>query len=197
MELTQDTDPIALALEWVALASETADIPYPDAACLSTVSPDGYPDGRIVLVRNISDAGFAFYTNANSWKGMSLLQYPKATLTFYWQTLGLQLRVTGDVVPVQDDESDEYFATRPRVSQLGAWASAQSETLTSREDLEAAVEEFDQKFDGETVPRPPHWYGFRVVPIRMEFWKEGAFRLHDRFLFVKVNAGWRVARLNP
>lgn len=198
MTFTADLDPMVAAIEWMDDAKTTAQSPYPDAACLCTVSPDGYPEGRIVLVRKASQAGFDFFTNGQSWKGVSLTEYPKATLNFYWESLHRQLRITGDVSPVSDAESDDYFSGRPRISQLGAWASQQSEPLGARETLEAAVARYDAEFKDQPVPRPPHWHGFRVTPIRIEFWIEGPYRLHNRFLYVKTQAGdWRFSRLNP
>ncbi len=198
MTFTPLVDPIETAIDWIAHAKATVASRYPDAACLCTVSPDGYPEGRIVLVRHACADGFDFFTNGQSWKGVSLTEYPKATLNFYWESLDRQLRITGDVSPVSETDSDQYFSGRPRISQLGAWASLQSEPLTSREALEAAVERYDAEFKDRPVPRPPHWFGFRVNPIRIEFWTEGQYRLHNRFLYVKTQAGdWRFSRLNP
>ena len=177
--------------------SRAAGDKYPDAACLSTVLPDGYPDGRMVLVRQISDEGFVFFTNSHSVKGQSLAHEPKASLTFYWVSLGRQLRVTGDIEAVSEGDSDDYFNGRFLISQLGAWASDQSRPVESRDSLLARVEEVRQKYEGAAVPRPPHWIGYRIRPRRIEFWIEGEYRLHDRFEYRRVGAEWGFSRLNP
>ncbi|NBV83975.1 pyridoxamine 5'-phosphate oxidase [bacterium] len=191
-----DIDPIDRSQIWVTDSHRMGD-KYPDAACLSTIRPDGYPDGRMVLVRYISDAGFVFFTNSQSMKGQSVGRIPKASLTFYWRSLGRQLRVHGDVEPVTDQASDDYFNGRFLISQLGAWASEQSRPVASRDYLLQRVEEMRQKFDGGPVPRPPHWIGYCIVPRRIEFWIEGDYRLHDRFEYSRHADGWSFLRLNP
>lgn len=196
MTFSPDSNPIEMATQWVN-DSRSAGDKYPDAACLSTVRPDGYPDGRMVLVRQISNDGFVFFTNSHSVKGQSLALEPKASLTFYWASLGRQLRVTGDIGTVSDGASDDYFNGRFLISQLGAWASDQSRPVESRDFLLARVEEVRQKYEGISVPRPPHWIGYCIRPLRIEFWIEGDYRLHDRFEYRRVGTGWEFARLNP
>ena len=196
MTFSPESNPIEMAMQWVD-DSRAAGDKYPDAACLSTVLSDGYPDGRMVLVRQISDEGFVFFTNSHSVKGQSVAAEPKASLTFYWGSLGRQLRVTGDVDPVSDAASDDYFNGRFLISQLGAWASDQSRPVASREDLLARVEVVRQKYEGTSVPRPPHWIGYCIRPRRIEFWIEGEYRLHDRFEYRRVGAEWEFSRLNP
>ncbi|NBV41342.1 pyridoxamine 5'-phosphate oxidase [bacterium] len=190
-------DVMAVLAEWMETGARDSGSKYPEAACLSTVGIDGYPDGRIVLIRGVSDRGLTFFTNSLSAKGRELAECPKGALTIYWESLGRQIRAVGDVESVSDAESDLYFSNRPRTSRLGAWASRQSEPLVSRDALEAAVAELDQRYEGQEVPRPPHWFGYRLKPIRVEFWQEGDFRLHDRFLYRLQNGRWIGERLNP
>ena len=190
-------DPVSQFQAWFQEANEDDRIPLPEAGCLSTVSPDGYPDGRMVLLKGFESEGFVFYTNLGSAKAEALRAHPKAGLTFHWILQGRQIRITGDVTPTTDEEADEYFVSRPRGSQIGAWASNQSQPLESREALEGRVNELEAKFEGEPVPRPPTWSGFRIRPVRIEFWQEGPFRLHDRFLYRVDAGGWSRDRLNP
>ena len=174
-------------------------IAYPNAVTLATVSPDGEPMARQVLLKDHDPSGYVFYTNYNSQKGQHLAETPKAALNFYWEQLDYQIRIKGRVEKLSADASDAYFATRDRDSQLGAWASDQSTELESREALESAVEDYRQKFDGEDVPRPDHWGGYRVVPNRYEFWRAGAHRLHDRWEFTRASLedAWTRRRLHP
>lgn len=196
MELPSNWDVIAGIQDWIQEASRHPSIQYPDAACLSTLSPLGYPEGRWVLVRLVTPTGLVFFTNHRSHKADSLQHYPKAGLTFYWPVLGRQIRVIGDIEVATPAESDDYFASRPRISQLGAWASQQSQPLDRRETLMQAVADFDQSFVGE-VPRPPHWGGFRLRPIQVEFWQEGDYRLHDRFVYQQDHGTWHGERRYP
>jgi pyridoxamine 5'-phosphate oxidase len=191
-------NPIDQFAAWFAEAEQIASLQFSNAACLSTVDPEGFPDGRIVLLKGFDARGFEFYTNSNSLKGQSLSTTPAAAMTFYWDGLGRQIRIKGEVEMLSAEEADEYFASRPRDSQLGAWASKQSSRLESRELLEARVREFAQKFDGKQVPRPPHWNGYRIKPKRMEFWQLGEHRLHDRFEYLSDTTGaWHRERLYP
>ncbi len=169
----------------------------PEACCLSTVSPEGLPEGRMILLKGADESGFVFYTNLESPKARSLAAHPHAALTFYWQPFRRQVRVLGRVEKVTEDEADAYFHTRPRESRLGAWASLQSEPLDSRETLERRFGEFSKKYEGREVPRPPHWSGYRIVPDEIEFWIERPMRLHDRFLYARSDAGWKITRLYP
>ena len=167
--------------DWIAEAADHPHIRYPDAACLTTLSPDGFPEGRMVLVRDITDTHLVFYTNTQSHKGASLRHHPRAGLTFYWDSLGRQIRVSGTISLVSDAISDAYFASRPRMSQLGAWASQQSTPLPSRDYLIDEVARYDRLYPA-TVPRPPHWQGYALTPLQVEFWQEGEYRLHDRWV---------------
>jgi pyridoxamine 5'-phosphate oxidase len=168
----------------------------PNAMVLATVGADGSPDARFVLVRNVDDRGFDFFTNLASPKGRQLAAVPLACGVFGWLELHRQVRVRGPVVPVEDAEADEYFASRPRESRLGAWASAQSAVLADRASLEAEVQAAAARFPGE-VPRPPHWGGYRIVPVEVEVWQGRPSRLHDRFRYRRAGDGWELDRLSP
>jgi pyridoxamine 5'-phosphate oxidase len=190
-------DPLVQFDRWFEVASAQAGVRMPEAACLSTVDDDGYPDGRIVLLKARDATGFVFYTNLRSAKGRALAARPRASLTFFWESLGRQVRVQGDVERVSDAEADAYFATRPRGSQIGAWASEQSSVLASRDVLLARVAEIEARH-ASAVPRPPHWSGLRIVPRRVEFWQGMPDRLHDRFVYRRVRGGaWTIERLAP
>jgi pyridoxamine 5'-phosphate oxidase len=171
--------------------------PNAHAMMLATTAPDGRPSTRAVLLKGFDERGFVFYTNLESRKSTELLANPYAALCFLWKSLNRQVRVEGPVEPVADDEADAYFASRPRDSQIGAWASDQSRPLESRAELERRVAAFAQRYGEGTVPRPIYWSGFRVMPQRVEFWQERAFRLHDRLLFVREGEEWRRERLFP
>ncbi|ACA16562.1 pyridoxamine 5'-phosphate oxidase [Methylobacterium sp. 4-46] len=195
-DFTERTDPWALFTEWFeqAQGSEPED---PNAMTLATAGRDGLPDARIVLLKGLDAQGFVFYTNSRSAKGLELAENPQAALLFHWKSLRRQVRVRGAVGRVEDAEADAYFATRPRDSRIGAWASRQSEPLESRGALERAVAEAAARFGEDEVPRPPHWTGFRVTPVTIEFWQNGDFRLHDRVRFTRAGEGWERSRLFP
>ena len=189
-------DPLQRAREWLADAVE-AGVPEPDGAALATASPDGRPSVRFVLVRGIDDHGARFFTNYGSRKGRELAANPVAALSLWWPSLQRQLRLEGAVERLTPAESDAYFASRGRGSQLGAWASRQGSVIEGREGLEARAAELDAEF-GETVPRPEWWGGFRVRPDIVEFWEGRPNRLHDREHFVREpGGGWRSERLSP
>lgn len=178
-----------------AEASEPND---PTAACLATVDDEGQPNARMVLVRVIDERGFTFFTNSTSRKGQELLRHPKAALCFHWKSLQRSVRVQGDVEPASAAESDEYYNSRHPSSRIGAWASLQSQPLPDRSVLLQRFEEFSQKFAGlENPPRPEHWHGFRIIPNRVEFWKDGEFRLHDRLVYTRNGSEWETSLLYP
>jgi len=190
-------NPIDLFAEWYRDARET-ELKYPDAMTLATVDAQGQPQARIVLLKGFGENGFVFYTNFESEKGRELMAHPKAALCFFWKTINKQVRIRGIVEEVSKEEADAYFESRPRESRIGAWASNQSRQITGREELLARFEEFKSKFEGQPVPRPPHWSGFRLKPNAVEFWREGDYRLHDRLLFTKrEEGGWREQVLSP
>ena len=188
-------DPIArfTALFEKAKAVEPHDA---TAVTLATIGEDGRPSARMVLLKAADARGFVFYTNRNSRKGRELAKDPRAALCIHWPSSQQQVRIEGAVEQVSDEASDAYFATRPRESQIGAWASDQSAPLASREELEARAREIEARFPG-TVPRPPHWGGYRLVPERIELWFAGVGRLHDRFLYEREGGGWTMTRLSP
>jgi len=192
-------DPIALFQQQLADAQALPreQMPEPTAFALGTVSDDGQPSVRILLLKDVDARGFVFYTNLESRKGRELARNRRAAMTFHWPQLERQVRIEGRVSAVSEVEADAYFATRARGSQIGAWASRQSRPMERAGDLEARVAEFEQKFADRDVPRPPHWSGFRLEPHVIEFWKGKANRLHDRQLFVRDGDGWRVQILYP
>jgi pyridoxamine 5'-phosphate oxidase len=169
----------------------------PAAMTLATVDADGRPSLRVVLLRGMDERGFVFFTNSLSAKGQQLAANPQAALCFHWDFLGEQVRVEGHTKKVDEEESDNYWELRSRESRLGAWASQQSQLLADRRELESRVEEFEEKFANQDVPRPPHWYGYRVVPERIEFWQEGANRLHARTIYEEAQTGWKIFSIYP
>ena len=191
-----DNNPLKQYAVWFeeAVNSKILD-PY--AMCLSTVGLNGQPSSRIVYMRDILDDGFVFYTNYLSQKGKELLSTPKAALNLHWAELERQIRIEGDVVKVSEDISDKYFASRPKKSQIGAWASAQSDVLTTREELEQHVLKYTERFKDIEVNRPDHWGGYVLKPSKIEFWQGRASRLHDRIVYVKEGAEWKIERLSP
>jgi len=191
-------DPFARFAAWYAEAVKA--IPEePNAMVLSTVGADDRPSARVVLMKGFDARGFVFYSNAESRKGQELAARPAASLNFHFRPLGRQVRVEGFTELVSKQEADAYFATRPRGSQVGAWASSQSAPLPSRATLEARVAEVEAKYQGKPIPRPPHWHGYRLVPDRMEFWVGRENRLHERELFTRASpdASWTVQHLYP
>lgn len=194
-----DTDnPFDLFARWFADA-EANEPNDPNAMSVATADADGRPSVRILLLKGFDESGFVFYSNLESHKGQELLVNPFCALGFHWKSLRRQVRIEGAVTRVTDAEADAYFQSRARGSRIGAWASQQSRPLADRQMLLDAVARFEAQYEGGEVPRPPYWSGFRVVPVAIEFWQDGAFRLHDRFRFTRPADGepWKVARLYP
>jgi pyridoxamine 5'-phosphate oxidase len=189
-------DPIARFSDWLAEA-EACEPNDPNAVALATVNAAGQPSVRMVLLKGLSAEGFVFYSNQQSRKADDLAANARAGLLFHWKTLRRQVRVEGAVSIVSQAEANAYFATRGRISKLGAWASDQSRTLPDRATLEAKLAEVTARFDGGDVPRPPHWSGYRVAPERIEFWWDGEHRLHNRELFVRDGDGWTTSLMYP
>jgi pyridoxamine 5'-phosphate oxidase len=202
------SDPVALFRAWLADAEKTG-LLNPNAMTLATVDPDGRPSARIVLLKELDERGAVFYTNRQSRKGLALAANPRATLLFYWDALGRQVRIDGDVTLVSDAESDAYWATRPRMSQISAWASHQSRPARNRAELDAAAAQIQRRFSSQpngqaqrsadqAIPRPPHWGGYRVTLNAVEFWQGHPFRLHDRVVYTSNGrGGWTTQRLWP
>lgn len=200
-ELAPADDPFALFAAWMAEA-EKSEPNDPNAMALATADAQGMPSLRMVLLKGVdgpeqSPRGFVFYTNLESRKGRELAANPQAALTFHWKSLRRQVRVAGRVQPVSAAEADAYFQSRARGSRIGAWASAQSRPLEGRWELEKRVAEVAARHPFGTIPRPPHWSGFRVVPDYIEFWRDRPFRLHDRLVYHAAPGGWRTERLFP
>src|SRR5581483_4822433 len=197
-DFTHANDPFALFAEWLkeAAASEPID---PDAMAVATADADGLPNLRMILLKGADERGFVFYTNKESAKGIELAHNPKAALLFYRKSLGRQIRIGGPIEQASDAEADAYFATRHRDSRIGACASAQSRPLASRAVLEEEVARLTKAFGSGEVPRPAYWGGYRVIPLEIEFWRSGAYRLHDRIVFRRASPGepWSKTRLYP
>ena len=189
-------EPIAQFRRWFDAALQ-AGVPEPNAMHVSTVTAEGRPDGRIVLLKDVSTAGFVFYTNYDSRKGRELAEHPFATLTFFYPELERQIRIEGRVERVSADESDAYFGSRPRGSQIGAWVSHQSDVIDSRDVLEKRQRDLEAQFADQPVPRPAHWGGFRLIPDAVEFWQGRPSRLHDRIRYRKAGEEWKIERLSP
>ena len=197
-DFTEENEPFALFAEWLKDATES-EINDPNALALATVDADGLPNVRMVLLKGFDTSGFVFYTNFESQKGQEILGQKKAAMCFHWKSLRRQVRLRGAVEVVSDAEADEYYASRPRGSRIGAWASRQSRELESRFALEKAVAEVTLRYPIGDIPRPPHWSGFRIRPVSIEFWHDRPFRLHDRVEFRRdtPDAPWTKVRMYP
>jgi pyridoxamine 5'-phosphate oxidase len=193
---TPTSNPFDLFGDWYALATER-ELNDPNAMTVASATPDGRPSARMVLLKGWDAQGFVFYTNFESRKGREVLANPQVALLFHWKSLRRQIRIEGPATPVSDDEADAYFATRPRDSQLGAWASDQSRPLDGKGTFLARVAAVGARHLVGSVPRPPHWSGFRVAPERIEFWQEQAFRWHDRWVYAREGDGWARQMLYP
>ena len=192
-----EKNPFIQFAAWFNQAKRCSSIADPTAVCLSTVDAAGFPDSRMVLMKDFDERGMTFYTNLNSVKGRSLKKTARASLTFYWEPLGKQVRIQGKTEIVSNAEADAYWKTRPRLSQLGAWASKQSEILSNRAILLKDVAKLALKYGTGPVPRPPFWTGVRIIPHKIEFWQGHANRLHDRLLYTRTKKAWRINRLYP
>jgi len=192
-------DPIAQFAELLQRAKEIPAIAEPTGMTLSTVSAEGRPSARVVLLKGLDAQGLVFYTNTRSRKGRDIAARPEVSLSFWWPQLESQVRFEGTAVRIADAEADAYFATRPRLSQLGAWASDQSAPLRSREELEKRFADLEKQYEGKEVPRPAHWSGYRVAPLAVEFWWNRPGRLHERELYTRASpqAPWKMTLLNP
>jgi pyridoxamine 5'-phosphate oxidase len=195
IEMETAVDPIALFVAWMK-AAEASELNDASAGALATATRDGMPSVRMVLMKRVDQRGFCFYTNSESQKGVELAENPRAAMCFHWKSLLRQVRISGGVSELSAGEADDYFESRSRLSQLGAVASQQSRVLAGREVLEARVTELERTFP-ETIPRPAYWRGYLLRPERIEFWENGAGRMHDRFLFSITEDGWRKERLYP
>ncbi|MEQ9401566.1 MAG: pyridoxamine 5'-phosphate oxidase [Longimicrobiales bacterium] len=195
-DASEDADPFELFASWYQ-AAEDSGLVHPEAVAVATATPDGAPSVRMVLLKDVDDRGFVFFTNYTSRKAEELEANPRASLCFHWANLERQVRVEGTVERASREESEAYFRTRPRGSRIGAWASRQSQPLPSRETFDARVAEFEDRFAGDEVPLPPFWGGYRVRPSRIEFWQGRASRLHDRLIFERTEGGWATHRLYP
>ena len=196
IDVEQYTDPMAAFEAVFAQAGEGAPFDH-TAMTLATADAGGRPAARVVLLHGLDARGFVFFTNYDSRKGRDIAANPHAALCFYWPWQDRQVRIEGRLTPIDGAESDAYFASRPRGKQAGAWASEQSRPLASREALDAACQAIDARYAGRDIPRPPFWGGYRLAPDRIEFWKAGEYRLHDRFLITKTSDSWTRARLAP
>jgi pyridoxamine 5'-phosphate oxidase len=197
-DFTLAEDPFALFEHWFSEAA-VAEVNDPNAMTLATISADGVPEARIVLLKGQDRDGFVFYTNTMSAKGKALAAHPQAALLFHWKSLRRQVRISGPAAPVSEAEADAYFQSRPRDSRIGAWASQQSSPLASRAVLEQEVQAAARRFADGAVPRPPHWTGYRISPQVIEFWQDREYRLHDRIVFRRAAtaADWEKQRLFP
>jgi pyridoxamine 5'-phosphate oxidase len=194
--MTAPNNPYSLFDNWYA-AAQKSEPEFPDAAALATADATGLPSVRMVLIKQVDEGGFVFYTNLGSPKAEQLAANPRAALCFHWKSLRKQVRVEGTITPVSDAEADAYFASRPHTSKLGAWASKQSQPLTRRFELEAALAKHAARFGIGDIPRPPFWSGFRLAPQRIEFWTQIKYRLHDRVEFRRVGSQWQSQLLYP
>lgn len=196
MQLIPIPDPFALFGSWFDEA-EAAEPGLPHAMSLATVGDDGVPSLRMVLLKGIDKRGFVFYTNSGSRKGTEIAKNNHAALCFHWKTVNRQVRIEGAVVSVDVDEADQYWASRPRDTQIGAWASKQSERYAERREFDAAIAEHEARFTGKEIPRPKFWNGYRVIPRRIEFWQEQPSRLHDRLVYSRTHGVWKTELLYP
>ena len=195
-ESSINRDPFAQFKQWYGQACRTG-LPLPNSFTLATVTPDGKPDARMLLLKGVDEKGFVFYTNYESRKADEIAKNPNATMVFHWNELFRQIRIEGRLEKVSAEESDTYFQSRVRGSRIGAWASKQSSVIASRKELEEKVREVALRYKGQHIPCPPFWGGFRLIPERIEFWQGRPDRLHDRLCFTREGNGWKMSRLSP
>ena len=195
-ESSINRDPFAQFNQWYGQARRTG-LPLPNSFALATVTPDGKPDARMLLLKGVDEKGFVFFTNYESRKANEIAKNPNATMVFHWNELFRQIRIEGRLEKVSAEESDAYFQSRVRGSRIGAWASRQSSVIADREELEAQVKEIELRYKGQHIPCPPFWGGFRLIPERIEFWQGRPDRLHDRLCFMREGDGWKMFRLSP
>ena len=196
LESSVDKNPFEQFKKWFSEA-KASQVPEPNAMHLSTIGENGMPNGRIVLLKNVSE-GFSFYTNYQSSKGESLNKHPQACITFFWAELERQIRIEGITKKVDSATAEIYFKNRPRASQIGAWVSEQSSRIESRDILEVTFKELEAKYEGQEIPKPPHWGGFELIPSYFEFWQGRTSRLHDRVIYDLTEGGiWKIGRLAP
>ncbi|MBM3579930.1 MAG: pyridoxamine 5'-phosphate oxidase [Alphaproteobacteria bacterium] len=190
-------NPFTKFSDWLTKACETKAIVEPTSMCLATVDENGCPSARMILLKQFDERGFCFFTNLTSRKGKELTHNQNVALCFYWGVLGRQIRIEGKVERVSLEEADEYFASRRRGSQIGAWASKQSYEMKEWSEFEERIKKISEDFRDQEIPRPPFWSGFRVIPKRIEFWEEGEFRIHKREVFERAGSGWEVKKIYP
>lgn len=195
--MSNHLEPFDIFSKWLKEAEKNKQIIEPTAMCLSTVNSENKPSSRMVLLKKFDQSGFCFFTNLTSRKAGELKNNQNVALCFYWGILGRQVRIEGEVEAVTEKEADDYFASRRRGSQIGAWASKQSQTMKDDTEFESRIHEVEDNFKNQDVTRPPFWSGFRCKPTLIEFWEEGDFRLHKRTVYKKINTGWEVTRIYP
>ncbi len=197
LEADVAANPISQLQKWLDEAGAVTSSVETNAMCLATADASGEPSARMVLLRGLDDRGLVFYTSYFSRKGRELTENPRAAATFYWPALERQVRIQGGVTQISEDESDAYFESRPRGHRLSAWASEQSASVENRNVLDERMQHFDDRFEGEDVPRPHSWGGFLIAPVRVEFWQGRSNRMHDRILYERDGREWRISRLQP
>lgn len=197
LEKVNFSEPFAKFKIWIEKACATKEIVEPTAMCLATVGENGAPSSRMVLLKKYDEKGFCFFTNFESRKAGELKKNSNVALCFYWGILGYQIRIEGMVEEVSKEEADDYFSSRRRESQIGAWASKQSRAMENWSEFEERIHQFEKEFEGKDVTRPPFWSGFRVVPKRIEFWEEGEFRIHHRKVYERTADGWNKTEIYP
>lgn len=197
MKMVDHKIPFDIFAQWLEKANAKSEIVEPTAMCISSVDENNHPSSRMILLKKFDESGFCFFTNLTSRKGKELSKNSNVALCFYWGVLGLQIRIEGAIEKVSAKEADDYFSSRRRGSQIGAWASKQSCQMETQNEFRQRIEEITKDFENQEVPRPPFWSGFRVVPKKIEFWQEGEFRIHHRELYTKSGNGWEVTQLYP